>query len=329
MNKDAELFAAAGSLCREVHGEGVLLRGLLEFTNHCRCDCAYCGIRRSNHKVERYRLEEEEILAVTERAFLRGFRTFVLQGGEDPAYPPSRIGRLVERIKERTRGEAAVTLSCGVLSKRQYRDLKKAGADRYLLRFETADPVLYAGLKNGEPLRRRLRALEDLGEAGFQVGTGFMTGLPGETERIREGNLRLAVRLEPDMAGVGPFIPHPDTPLRDAPQESLLHSLRAAAALRLGLPECHIPATTAAGTLDPEGREKMLRAGANVLMPNITPSGYKRHYLLYPGKICLDEEWESCLGCLGVRVRSLGRRLSFERGDAPRLYRKEARHAAS
>ena len=316
---DEALFRAADEVCRRVHGNKVLLRGLIEFSNHCTMDCAYCGIRRSNGKADRYRLSEEEVLDLVGTAFERGLRTFVLQSGEDPEYSPSRVADLVRRIKEKTRGEAAVTLSCGILPRRELKNLREAGADRYLLRFETSDPALYSRLKGGEKLERRLAFLKALAEEGFQAGSGFMTGLPGETEETRENNIRLCAELKLDMVGIGPFIPHPETPLGKAPQESLLLTLRAAARVRLALPECHIPATTAAGSLDPAGRERMLEVGANVLMPNLTPPEAKQLYLLYPGKICLDEPWTHCLGCLDLRVRSIGKVLSYERGDAPRL----------
>ena len=267
----ADLQEMAACKTLEVHGHAILLRGLIEFSNYCGRDCLYCGIRKSNSRVNRYRLTEEEILASVRAGFDRGLRTFVLQSGEDCSVSPEDICRLTERIKELTAGEAAVTLSCGIFSAARYREMKNSGADRYLLRFETSDSALHQYLRNGVSLKARLKALDDIRAAGLQLGSGFMTGLPGETEETLIRNILLCGELNLDMGGIGPFIPHPGTPLKDAVQVPIDLSLRATAMLRLMLPCCHIPATTAAGSLDPEGREKMIRFGANVLMPNITP----------------------------------------------------------
>ncbi len=316
-----ELAIMGKKICTQVHGRKVLLRGLLEYTNYCVSNCLYCGIRRENRKVERYRIEENRLLEVVQAGFARGLRTFVIQGGEDPCYPVERICRLVEAIKQKTRGEAAVTLSCGMRSREEYTDMVQAGADRYLIRFETSDPKLHACLRDGKTLNDRLQALEDTRAAGFQTGSGFMLGLPGETPEIRLENILLCQRLELDMVGIGPFIPHPDTPLKHVTQHPIEDSVRGVALLRLALPQTHIPATTAAGTLQPDGREQMIAAGANVLMPNITPVDFKKDYLLYPGKICLNEGGIHCINDLSNRVRPLGRELCFDRGDAPRIER--------
>ncbi len=319
-----ELIALGGSVCRRVHGKDVLLRGLLEYTNYCISNCLYCGIRKSNRNVNRYRIEEDKLIEAARAGFDRGLRTFVLQGGEDPVYTTEKICRVIESLKEMSRGEAAVTLSCGMRSAQEYREMAAAGADRYLLRFETSDPALHAYLRDGKTLALRLQALEDIRAAGFQVGSGFMLGLPEETAEIRLQNILLAQELKLDMVGIGPFIPHPDTPLKEAPQQGIEEAVRGVALLRLALPETHIPATTAAGTLEPDGREQMIRAGANVLMPNLTQVDYKKDYLLYPGKICLDESGIQCIGCLSMRVKPLERELSFARGDAPRVLREGA-----
>jgi biotin synthase len=312
------LYSRARELCVARHGRAVLLRGLVEYSNVCSRDCLYCGIRASNSKVRRYRLEPEEVLGVVESGYGAGLRSFVLQGGEDLAYAESRLPLVVESIRARC-PDAAVTLSAGILSRSAYARLREAGADRYLLRFETADPGLHKALRAGIALERRLEALSDIAELGYQVGSGFMVGLPGETEETRIANALLARELRLDMVGIGPFIPHPDTPLSGSPQSPIELTLRATALVRLLLPDAHMPATTAAGSLDPEGRERMILAGANVLMPNITPREAKRSYLLYPGKICLDEDGETCIGCLALRMRSVERELSFDRGDALRL----------
>ncbi|MDC7234344.1 MAG: [FeFe] hydrogenase H-cluster radical SAM maturase HydE [Spirochaetales bacterium] len=319
-----ELSLLGGELCRRIHGNKVLLRGLLEYTNHCSSNCLYCGIRRDNGSVRRYRINEEMLLEAVRQGTERGIRTFVIQGGEDSEYDNARICRLVESIKEQTGGEAAVTLSCGMKSATHYRDLRSAGADRYLLRFETSDPELHKYLRGGSSLTARLRALDYIRDAGFQLGSGFMLGLPGETEETRLNNILLAQKLELDMVGIGPFIPHPETPLADAEQKDLEMSVRGVALLRLALPEAHIPATTAAGSLEKDGRERMIAAGANVLMPNLTQVEFKKDYQLYPGKICLDESGIQCIGCLGMRMKPLDRELSFLRGDAPRLEREAA-----
>jgi len=316
-----ELVRLGGEVCRGVHGPGVLLRGLLEYTNYCTSNCLYCGIRKSNRKVNRYRIKEPMLLEAVRTGFDRGIRTFVLQGGEDPVYTTEKICRVIEGIRNETRGEAAVTLSCGMRSREEYREMAAAGGDRYLLRFETSDPGLHALLRDGSPLKDRLRALEDIREAGFQTGSGFMLGLPGESAETRLNNILLSQKLNLDMAGIGPFIPHPETPLKDAAQKPLEEAVRGVALLRLALPEAHIPATTAAGTLQSDGRERMIEAGANVLMPNLTQVEFKKDYLLYPGKICLDESGIQCVGCLSMRMKPLDRKLSFARGDAPRLER--------
>jgi len=311
-----ELSKNADTVCRENYGNKVFLRGLIEFSNYCSMDCLYCGIRKSNTKVERYRLTEEEILSTVKMGFKIGFRTFVLQSGEDSFFSTKIMAGIIEKIKNITGGGAAITLSCGIRPKSDYRIFKNAGADRYLLRFETSEPALHHYLRNGIPLENRLKALYDLKELGYETGSGYMLGLPGETEEIRIKNALLCVELELDMIGIGPFIPHPDTPLANAKKESLELTLRATSLLRLLLPKSNIPATTAAGSISPNGRERMLAAGANVLMPNLTPTAYKKNYLLYPGKICIDEDGEKCISCLSFRLNSIGKDICFERGDS-------------
>lgn len=318
-----KLILKAEELCLEVHGPGVLLRGLIEFSNYCGQNCLYCGIRAGNIRVNRYRLSEDEILSAVRSGFERGLRTFVLQSGEDGQWSVLRLCRLAEKIKKICDDKAALTLSLGILKKEEYRDLKKAGADRYLMRFETSDPKLYSYLRNGKSLSDRLRALDYIKELDYDLGSGYMVGLPGETEEIRIENALLCQKLEIDMGGIGPFIPHPQTKLAESEQAPLYLTIKGTALLRMLCPQAHIPATTAAGSLDPEGREKVLQAGANVLMPNIGPVEHKKDYLLYPGKICLDEAGVHCLGCMDLRVKSIGRSLDFSRGDA--LRRREGR----
>ena len=299
-------------------GNTILLRGLIEFTNHCSCNCRYCGIRSGNHAIRRYRLTEEEILSLVARGRELQLSTFVLQGGEDQDWHTDRICRLVESIKAFTGPEAAVTLSCGNRSPAEYRSMADAGADRYLIRFETSDPELYAQLHNGQSLAERLDAVRAVQAAGLQTGSGFMTGLPGQTPETELNNILLSQELGLDMVGVGPFIPHQQTPLADATQQSLDATIRATALLRLALPAAHLPATTSAGSLAPDGREQMIAAGANVLMPNITTKEVREDYALYPGKICLDEtDIEGAVQGLVPSLAALGKSLSFARGDAP------------
>lgn len=314
-----QLTALGRGTADAVHGKEVLLRGLVELTNRCAMDCLYCGIRRSNAKVQRYSLTAEELGATIRAGREAGFRSFVLQGGEDPALAGAGLLRLTELARHAAGPEPAITLSFGIRSRSEYAELRSAGADRYLMRFETADAELHRMLRGGATLQRRLAALEDLHAAGLQLGSGFMTGLPGETKETLVDNVALCAELEMEMGGVGPFIPHPDTPLATAAGSGIELAVRATALLRLAVPGCHIPATTAAGTVHPEGREMMLDAGANVLMPNITPVRHKKDYLLYPGKICLDESGFQCVGCLSLRAKGRGLELSWARGDSLRL----------
>lgn len=317
-----ELSLMAREVCESKYGPKVYIRGLVEFSNHCLMDCLYCGIRKSNGQVERYRLTEEQIIQTVFTGYERGVKTFVLQSGEDSYFSLDVLAGIVEAIKNKTGDDAAITLSCGIRSKDDYRTLKQAGADRYLIRFETSDEKLHSYIRNGISLKRRLKALEDLSACGFELGSGYMVGLPGETEEIRIQNALLCKEMGLDMIGIGPFIPHPETPLKEADQQDFELTIRAVALVRLLLPGANIPATTAAGSVDPLGREKLLAAGANVLMPNITPTEVKKHYLLYPGKICLDESGFQCIGCLTGRVSSVNKEMSMERGDSLRFIRK-------
>ena len=310
------LLARADDVCRKVHGDHVFVRGLIEFSNFCNMDCLYCGIRNGNGKVNRYRLTEEQILAVIKESVSKGLKTFVLQSGEDPVFTAERLCSLICRIREEVGADIALTLSCGIMTRKEFKALKSAGVNRYLMRFETSDHELHQQLRAGVTLERRLQAIKDLRDEGFETGSGYMVGLPGETEEIRINNALLCRELALDMIGIGPFIPHPDTPLNGAHKHGLELTLRAVALVRLLLPESNIPATTAAGSIDDNGREAVLNAGANVLMPNMTPVAHKKDYLLYPGKICLDEDGLACIGCLKGRVGSIGKKIVLERGDS-------------
>lgn len=315
---DSLLFAAADEVRRAHYGIDVFLRGLIEFTNVCKNDCYYCGIRRSNSLADRYRLTAEEILSACEVGYHMGFRTFVLQGGEDPRNTDKAICSLVSKIKERF-PDCAVTLSIGEKPRSSYQAYFDAGADRYLLRHETASDVHYRKLHPPElSLANRKRCLYDLKEIGFQVGAGFMVGSPWQTTRELLADLRFLQELQPDMIGIGPFIPHHETPFANEKQGTLELTLRMLAILRLMFPYVLLPATTALGTISPIGRELGLKAGANVMMPNLTPNRVRQYYDLYDNKICMDEEAVKCNACLEGRVRSAGYRIVSSRGDVRR-----------
>lgn len=311
------LFKQADEVCRSTFGNKVYIRGLVEFSNICNKDCLYCGIRHSNKKVVRYRVPDETLFAIIKEGYNKGLRTFVLQSGEDPHYTTDKLMYILDTIKKITNNEAAITLSNGIRSKKDFKLLKKYGAARYLMRFETSDPFLHKNLRNGISLQKRLDALNNLRELDYEVGSGYMVGLPDETEKTRINNALLCKKLKLDMVGIGPFIPHPDTPLANSKKHTIELAMRATSLVRLLLPKANIPATTAAGSIDPLGREKILSCGANVLMPNITPTDVKKYYLLYPGKICLDESGIECISCLNGRVNSIGKELSLARGDSP------------
>ncbi len=315
--QNTEYLVDLGNLiCKKVHGSKVYLRGLIEFSNVCESDCLYCGIRKSNKKVNRYILSNEKIENIISNGLKKGFNTFVLQSGENQAAIPDKICELLQNVRKKFGDDFAITLSCGVYPKEVYREWKRLGANRYLLRFETSDEKLYKKLCPGKSFSKRLSALEDLKSEGYEVGSGFMVGLPEETLAIRMQNILLCHYFGFDMIGIGPFIPNENTPLKDVRALPIEETIRITAMLRIFLPYANIPATTAAGSIDTYGREKMLKAGANVLMPNITPIENKKDYLLYPNKICLDEDGIKCLSCLDSRVKSIGKTLSFERGDS-------------
>ena len=315
---DTALFEAADQVRREHYGTDVFLRGLIEFTNYCKNDCYYCGIRRSNRCAERYRLTTEQILSCCDNGYAMGFRTFVLQGGEDPRNTDEAICSLVDQIKTRY-PDCAVTLSIGEKPRSSYQAYFDAGADRYLLRHETATDAHYRRLHPEElSLANRKRCLFDLKEIGFQVGAGFMVGSPGQTTKELLADLRFLQQLQPDMIGIGPFIPHHETPFAQEKPGTLELTLRMLSILRLMFPYVLLPATTALGTISPIGRELGLKAGANVMMPNLTPTDARKNYDLYDNKICMDEDAGKCRGCQENRVNSVGYRIVSDRGDVRR-----------
>lgn len=315
---DKDLFAAADAVRREHYGTDVFLRGLIEFTNVCQNDCYYCGIRKSNAQAQRYRLTQEQILQSCENGYRMGFRTFVLQGGEDPRNTDAWVCSMVDKIKT-AHPDCAVTLSIGEQSRASYQAYFDAGADRYLLRHETASEAHYRKLHPEEmSLANRKRCLFDLKEIGYQVGAGFMVGSPWQTPKELVADLRFLQQLQPDMIGIGPFIPHHETPFAAKQPGTLELTLRMLSILRLLFPYVLLPATTALGTISPIGRELGLKAGANVMMPNLTPTDARKHYDLYDNKICMDEEAAKCRLCQEGRVRSVGYQIVSDRGDVRR-----------
>jgi biotin synthase len=303
------LFTLADGARKKYVGDEVHLRGLIEFSNYCRKNCNYCGIRRGNRKVRRYRMEAEEIVATAVDAAALGYRTVVLQSGEDPCFTAERTASLVRRIKKRA--DVAITLSIGERPREEYRCFFEAGADRFLLRFETSNRELYKRLHPDSSYDRRMESLAWLREIGYQLGSGVMIGLPGQTVDDLAADILKFRELDLDMVGIGPYICHPDTPLAGSPDGTAGMTFKMLALTRIVTGDAHIPATTALATLQPEdGREQALRLGANVIMPNLTPLQYRQHYLLYPGKICLQETPGCCSACISRRVRSIGRTIS-------------------
>ena len=309
------LVQRAQNVREKYYGKDVYIRGLIEFTNHCRNNCYYCGIRRDNANAQRYRLTAKQILDCCATGYQLGFRTFVLQGGEDAYFTDERLCELLREIKQR-HPDCAVTLSIGERSKESYQRLFNAGADRYLLRHETAYKAHYEQLHPAEmSYNNRLQCLRDLKKIGYQVGCGMMVGSPGQKQKYLIQDLRLLQELQPEMVGIGPFIPQHDTPFAQEHGGTAAMTLRLLSIIRLLLPNVLLPATTALGTIDPKGREKGLLAGANVLMPNLSPTTVRKKYTLYDHKICTGEEAAECIRCLAARVESTGYNIVVSRGD--------------
>lgn len=305
----------AADKAQETYGNQVFIRGLIEFTNYCKNDCLYCGIRHSNKNADRYRLTDEQILSCCDSGYELGFRTFVLQGGEDPYYTDERICDLVSRIKEKY-PDCAITLSIGEKSKESYQSYFDAGADRYLLRHETADEEHYRKLHPKEmSLSNRKRCLWDLKEIGYQVGCGFMVGSPGQSVETLYEDLRFIKDLRPHMVGIGPFISQKDTPFTDEPSGTMEMTLRLLSIIRLIHPKVLLPATTALGTIHPQGREMGIKSGANVVMPNLSPVNVRDKYKLYDNKICTGDEAAECRYCMENRMKSIGYQVVVSRGD--------------
>ncbi|MCL2028347.1 MAG: [FeFe] hydrogenase H-cluster radical SAM maturase HydE [Bacteroidales bacterium] len=313
---EQELFTKADNVRRAHYGTDVYIRGLIEISNYCRNDCYYCGIRKGNQHVERYRLNKDEILSCCKEGYRLGFRTFVLQGGEDATFSDAWICDTVSEIK-RLHPDCAVTLSLGEKSYDSYKAYYDAGADRYLLRHETANAEHYHLLHpNSMSLENRKNCLWDLKKIGYEVGSGFMVGSPHQTTENLIEDLRFLQELQPDMIGIGPYISHQNTPFRDYKNGDLHQCLRLIAILRLMFPYALIPATTALGTIDSEGRELGLKAGANVVMPNLSPVKVRKQYELYDHKICTNEEAAECRMCLENRVAAAGYHIVTHIGNA-------------
>ena len=313
------LYSLARKKADDVYGKDIYLRGLIEFTNYCRNNCLYCGLRRDNHNVNRYRLTKEQILECADRGYALNFRTIVLQGGEDLSYSDYDICAIVSGIKE-LHPDCAVTLSIGEKSRESYEAYFRAGADRYLLRHETANEEHYHRLHPPElSMKKRMECLYDLKDIGYQVGAGFMVGSPFQTEECYADDLAFLHELQPEMIGIGPFIPHHDTPFRDKANGTLEDTLFFLAVLRLSFPEALLPATTALGTIHPLGREMGIKAGANVIMPNLSPVSVRKDYLLYDGKICTGDEAAECRHCMEMRMEKIGYHVVTARGDHVRF----------
>lgn len=298
----------------EYYGNKVFMRALIEFTNYCKSDCMYCGIRHSNHDATRYRLTKEEILLCCEEGVKLGYRTFVLQGGEDPYYTDDQMVDIISSIRQQF-PECAITLSIGEKSYESYEKFYEAGADRYLLRHETHSRHLYEALHPNMSYDRRIECLYDLKSIGYQVGAGFMVGLPNQTIDDLVDDLLFLKELEPHMIGIGPFIPHKDTPLHDQSSGTVEMTCILLSLIRLLLPKVLLPATTALGSIEPKGREKGLLAGANIVMPNLSPINVRDKYLLYDGKICTGDEAAHCRKCIEKRIQSAGFDVDMSRGD--------------
>lgn len=315
-NKDWEyLFERARAVRDKVYGRSVYMRGLIEISNICKNDCLYCGIRKSNCHVDRYRLNKQQILDCCAKGYELGFRTFVMQGGEDPWYTDEIMVDIISSIKARY-PDCAVTLSLGEKSYETYKAYFDAGADRYLLRHETANEEHYKKLHpKGMSLKERKQCLYNLKEIGFQTGCGFMVGSPYQTVECIAEDLMFIRELDPQMVGIGPFIPQKDTPFGGEKPGTLEQTLRLLAIIRLMLPNVLLPATTALGTIHPEGRELGIMSGANVVMPNLSPLDVRKKYILYDNKICTGDEAAECCRCLKNRMNKIGYELVVSRGD--------------
>lgn len=316
-NDQQKLFDRADEVRSIYCGDEVHLRGIIEFSNYCEQNCLYCGLRDDNYKLTRYRMTPEEIIETAHVISNLGIYTIVLQSGEDNYYDTDRIAYIIYQIKQNT--NAAITLSLGERGFDEYRTWKIAGADRYLLKHETANPKLYSTYHNKQKLEDRLSHLRFLKTIGYQIGSGNIIGLPKQTIEDIADDILLCKEFDLDMAAFGPFIPSPNTPYQNKSAGNVDLTLRTMAAARIVLKKVHIPATTALATLDDDGRIKGLNAGANVVMPDLTPSPYREQYQIYPNKKCINDNPLSCKGCMQLQIESIGRKISNSRGDSLKL----------
>ena len=305
------LFKEADRIRHENVGDEVHLRGLIEFSNICKCGCKYCGLRSANKEVERYRILKEDLIKTAKNAFDMGYQTLVLQSGEDEYFDTDKM---VEIIRELKKFDIALTLSIGEKTYDEYKAFKDAGADRYLLRIETTDEDLYKEMHPHASYENRKRCLYDLKSLGFETGTGCLVGLPNQTIESLADDILFFKELDADMVGIGPFIPHEQTPLAKAEKGDFWLALKVMALTRINLPDINIPATTAMETINPNGRLIALQSGANVVMPNVTSTEYRAKYEIYPGKICINDKPEKCRGCIEGKIKSIGRTISQEKG---------------
>ncbi|MCH3964914.1 MAG: [FeFe] hydrogenase H-cluster radical SAM maturase HydE [Clostridium sp.] len=312
----SELFEAADRVRKKYVGDKVHLRGLIEFSNICKRNCMYCGLRRSNKNIKRYRIEPDRIIELAQKAVGYGYRTLVMQSGEDDYYTVDIMKYIISNIKKMN---VAVTLSIGEKSFKEYRAYKEAGADRYLLRIETTDPELYRDMDPGMSHENRKRCLRDLKSLGYEVGTGCLIGLPGQSVESLADDMMFFKEIDADMVGVGPFIPNEDTPLKDAEGGDFETARKFVAIMRLIMPDINIPATTAMETLNPNGRTLVLQSGANVVMPNVTEGIYRKLYALYPGKICTGDTPEHCVNCITGKIVMIGREVASTKGFRMRM----------
>ncbi len=307
ISKNNLLFETADEIRKKTKGDNIHLRALIEFTNYCRCNCFYCGLRYDNHNIKRYRLTEDEILLSVNNAIKSNYKTIVLQGGEDMFWSKEKICNLIKKIKKY---DVALTLSIGERPKDEYKAFKDAGADRFLLRIETTDKTLYEKLHPNMSFENRLRCLKDLKELDFETGTGCLVGLPNQTIESLADDILFFKELNADMVGIGPFIPHPNTPLSNEKKDNFDLALRVMAITRLLLPDINIPATTAMETLRENGQIIALQSGANVIMPNFTTPEYKKEYEIYPNK----KSSNNCINDITEKIKKIGRKISKSKG---------------